>query len=98
MMFGELYTKEEMREMIDNTKGFYDYCKFQEQLKREEDAYGAFSWLFNPNFTPLPLNPENMGVLTESEMWFIERAIIKTIKREWNTPAEFKDREYKFRV
>ena len=90
-MFGELYTKEEMQLMIDNTRGFFNYCKLREQLEKDEDAHGAFSWLFSPSFIPLPLDPEEAKKISKSDFYWIDKTITETIKRAWNTPPEFRD-------
>ena len=86
----KLYTKKELQEMLDNTKGFFDYCKLQEQFKRDEDAYGALSWLFNPGFVPSPVDPENAKKLTKDDVWWIDKTIQEAFKRAMNTPMKFR--------
>ena len=90
MIGGELYTREEMQQMIDNTRGFFDYCKLQEQIERDEDSHGAFSWLFSPSFVPLPLDPEEAKKISKSDIWWIDKIVYDACQRAWNTPAEFR--------
>ena len=97
MIGGELYTREEMQQMIDNTRGFFDYCKLQEQFEKEEDAYGALSWLFNPDFVLLPIDPEEAKKISKSDIWWIDKTIMETFKRAWNTSYEFRDSEFKLK-
>jgi len=97
MMFGELYTKEEMQWMIDNTRGFFNYCKLREQLEKDENAHSAFSWVFNLDFVPLPIDPEGANRLNKSDFWWIDRTIQKAIRRAWNTPAKFRNSEFKLK-
>jgi len=98
MFGGELYSKEELLQMLENTRGFYDYCKLKEQLEREEGVHGAFSWLFEPSFVPLPIDPDHMNHLSKGDIWWVSTRISEAFNRHWNTPREFRDREYKFRV
>lgn len=86
----ELHTQEELQEMLDNTMGFFHYCKLKKQLEQDEDRYGAFKWLFNPDFIPLPIDPEEAKKISKSDVWWIEKTIMDHFKREWNTPLEFR--------
>lgn len=90
MFSQKLYTKEELKQMLDNTMGFFHYCKLKEQLEQDEDRHGAFKWLFNSDFIPLPIDPEEAKKISKSDVWWIDRMVRKEIRRVWNTPLEFR--------
>ena len=98
MMHFELFTEEQLKEIIDNTRGFVDYVLTKRRLEFEQNTFGAYSWLFDSGFVFPPPDLGDPSLLTGTELYIIETEVEKALRSAFYTPKEFRNKELKMIV